>query len=84
MDANSGKVKEPFVHITKRATIPLWKSIVIRVVAILIAVVISAVLVLVLTQKNPAEVLKAKAILKNCSAIFSANCRIQVCFFFHP
>ena len=31
------KTREPLVHITKRATIPLWKAILVRVVAILIA-----------------------------------------------
>ncbi|MBO4363628.1 MAG: ABC transporter permease [Clostridia bacterium] len=53
------KTREPLVHITKRATIPLWKAILVRVVAILIAVVISAVIVVVFTHKNPAEVMKA-------------------------
>ena len=47
------KTREPLVHITKRATIPLWKAILVRVVAILIALVISAVVVVVFTHKNP-------------------------------
>ena len=53
------KTREPLVHITKRATIPLWKAILVRVVAILIALVISAVVVVVFTHKNPVEVLRA-------------------------
>lgn len=52
-------VKEPLVHITKRDTMPLWKALLIRLIAILIALVVSAGIIILLTRKNPLEVFSA-------------------------
>ncbi len=52
-------VKEPLIHITKRDTMPPWQSILIRVGAVLIALAVSAVLVIVLTKTNPMSVFDA-------------------------
>ncbi|MCR5056889.1 MAG: ABC transporter permease, partial [Clostridia bacterium] len=51
--------KEPLIHITKRDTMPPWQGILIRVGAVLIALAVSAVLVIVLTKTNPMSVFDA-------------------------
>lgn len=51
--------KEPLIHITKRDAMPLWKAILIRVIAVVIALAVSALLVMVLTKKNPGQVFTA-------------------------
>ncbi len=51
--------KEPLIHITKRDVMPLWKAILVRVIAIAIALAVSAGLVVILTQKNPLEIFSA-------------------------
>ncbi len=48
--------KEPLIHITKREIMPLWKSIVIRVIAIAVALVVCSAVILLLTKTNPADV----------------------------
>ena len=39
------RVKEPLIHITRRDSMPLWKSLLIRFGAILVALVISAIFI---------------------------------------
>ena len=51
--------KEPLIHITKRDTMPLWQSLLIRFAAIAIALAVSAILVIVLTKQNPMSVFDA-------------------------
>ena len=56
---NTNKVKDPLLHIIKRGSIVWWKSALIRVVAILIALVVVALITLVITGQNPIEMYKA-------------------------
>ena len=51
--------KEPLFHISKRDEISLWKSIGIRILAVLISLVVCAVVIFALTKLNPLEVYKA-------------------------
>ncbi len=51
--------KEPLVHIVKRDTIPIWKSILIRIAAIALSLVVCAVVIILITHFNPIEVYKA-------------------------
>ena len=37
---SNGKVREPLIHIVKRDTLPLWKSALIRLIAIVLALVV--------------------------------------------
>ena len=39
------RIKEPFIHITKREPMPLWKSLCIRFGAVLIALIICAIFI---------------------------------------
>lgn len=50
------EVREPLFHITKRYAMPWWKSWIIRVIAIVFALIVSAVVTIVLTGQNPVEV----------------------------
>ncbi|MBP5311331.1 MAG: ABC transporter permease [Clostridia bacterium] len=51
--------REPLIHITKRDVMPLWKAILVRAAAVVIALVVSSILVMILTKRNPAQVLSA-------------------------
>ncbi|MDO5344981.1 MAG: ABC transporter permease [Lachnospiraceae bacterium] len=53
------KQKEPFVRIAKRDTIPLWKSILIRLAAILLSLLVCAVLIYLITNSNPLQVYRS-------------------------
>ena len=53
------KQKEPFVRIVKRDSIPLWKSILIRLAAILLSLVVCAVLIYLITSSNPVQVYRS-------------------------
>ena len=48
--------KEPLVHVVKRDVPPIWKSLLIRVIAIVLALVVCAVVIICLTGLNPIEV----------------------------
>ena len=48
--------KEPLIHITKRDAIPWWKSMVIRFVAIIIALLVCSAIIVLLTKSNPLDV----------------------------
>ena len=52
-------VREPLFHIVKRDTIPWYKAWAVRAAAVLIALVVCAVLITLLSGKNPFEVYKA-------------------------
>lgn len=52
------KVREPLFHITKRASIPWWHAWIIRIVAVLAAMVLCGVLTVLVTDLNPLEVYK--------------------------
>lgn len=47
------KIKEPLFHITKRAPMPIWKTILIRASAVLIAILLSSVIIILITGQNP-------------------------------
>lgn len=52
-------VKEPFIRMTKRATMPLWKSWLIRIVAVVAALAVSGLLAFILIDKlkaNPGRI----------------------------
>lgn len=50
------KVKEPFMHITKRDALPWYKSWAVRLCAILIALVVCALVTTFLTGENPINI----------------------------
>ncbi len=50
------KTREPLFHIAKRDALPWHKSWLIRIIAILIALVVCAVLTMLLTHENPLQV----------------------------
>lgn len=54
-EKNTGKPREPLFHIVKRPTIPMWKSWLIRVIAILVAFLICGILTFLLVGKNPLD-----------------------------
>ena len=56
MNNNDKAVKEPLIHITKRDSIVWWKGWIIRAVAILAALVVSAFVIVLLTKLNPVSV----------------------------
>ena len=49
------KVREPLFHIVKRPTIPLWKSWMIRVIAILAAFLVCGIITFLLVERNPID-----------------------------
>jgi simple sugar transport system permease protein len=48
--------KEPFVRIVKRDELPLWKSVLIRLAAIALSLVLCAFLIYLITHSNPVQV----------------------------
>lgn len=48
--------KEPLIHITKRDAMPLWKSLIIRAIAIVAALLVCSVIIVLLTKTNPIDV----------------------------
>ena len=55
----SPTVHEPLIHVTKRDVLPWWKSILIRVIAVAIALAVSSVFIVLLTGINPLRIFKA-------------------------
>ena len=51
----SGKPREPLFHIVKRPTIPMWKSWMIRIIAILAAFLVCGIITFLLVQRNPLD-----------------------------
>ena len=49
----SGKPREPLFHIVKRPTIPLWKSWMIRIIAILAAFLVCGIITFLQVERNP-------------------------------
>ena len=56
MAKNSNTVHEPLFHIVKRDSIPKLNSWLIRIIAILLALVFCGILTMVLTGENPIKV----------------------------
>ncbi|MBR7032614.1 MAG: ABC transporter permease [Clostridia bacterium] len=53
------KIRDPLFHIIKRGSIVWWKSALIRVSAVLIALIVVAIITLLITGQNPFEMYKA-------------------------
>lgn len=49
------KVREPLFHIVKRPTIPMWKSWMIRAIAILAAFLVCGIITFLLVERNPID-----------------------------
>ena len=54
--ANSNVIREPFIRIAKRSSIHWWKALLIRVIAILAALVVDALVIYFITKLNPVDV----------------------------
>ncbi len=52
----NGKIKEPAFRVVKRDNLPLWKAILIRLVAILLSLVVCGIFIFAVTHSNPAVV----------------------------
>ena len=50
------KIREPLLHIAKRDTMPWWKSWTVRIIAVIAALAVSAIVTVLLTGKNPVAV----------------------------
>ena len=48
--------REPLIRIAKRTPMPLWKSILVRLIAIVLSLVVSAVVINLITKLNPLKV----------------------------
>lgn len=59
MAVRDNSVREPLVHVTKRPHIPFWKSLIIRAVAIILAILVCALIIVLLTDLNPLDVFKS-------------------------
>lgn len=46
-------VREPRFYIAKRDDIPFWKSWLVRIIAVIVALIVSAVITLLVTGENP-------------------------------
>ncbi len=58
MKKNDSSVREPLIHITKNSYLVWWKAWLIRLGAIILAVITSGLLIVVLTGLNPIDVFK--------------------------
>ena len=52
---SNGKVREPLMHIVKRDTLPLWKSALIRLIAIVLALVVCGGVIVLMTSMIPGK-----------------------------
>lgn len=59
MTKTDKRAHEPLIHITKRNQIPWWKSWMIRAAAIILALVVGAIFVMLMTGYNPLQVYSA-------------------------
>ncbi len=50
------KTKESLIHITKRDTLPQWKSWLIRIISIVVALIFCALIIVLLTGENPIRI----------------------------
>ena len=53
MSKKNTQIKEPLFHIVKRSTMIWWKAWTVRVLAVLAALVVCALITVVLTGENP-------------------------------
>ena len=52
---SAGKTREPLFHIVKRSAIPMWKSWLIRAIAIVAAFLVCGLITFLLVQRNPLD-----------------------------
>ncbi len=57
--AKHEKVREPLFHIAKRSEMPFWQSWIIRIIAVLCALVVCAIITVALTKQNPIKIYTA-------------------------
>ena len=55
MSKSNGQKREPLFHIVKRSTVPSWAAWLIRIGAVILALLVCAVVTVVITGQNPAE-----------------------------
>ena len=58
-------VREPLFHIAKRAQIPIWKAILIRVIAIILGLIVAGLIGLAIYNVSPFKVYYEIIILLN-------------------
>ena len=74
MTENESHVKEPFVIVSKRGiAIPFWRAIGIRAIALVSALIISAIVIYLIVEMNPLKVYSAMF-----EGAFSTNKRMWV------
>ena len=59
MSKSNGQKREPLFHIVKRSAVPSWAAWLIRIGAVILALLVCAVVTVVITGQNPAEVYSA-------------------------
>ena len=53
------KVREPLMHIVKRDSMPLWKSMLVRLIAVLLALVVCGGIIVLMTSHDEAKEVQA-------------------------
>ena len=53
MQQKTKHVREPLFHIVKRDAIPKWQSVMIRVIAVALALLVNGIVILAVTGENP-------------------------------
>ena len=56
MKKTDNVVKEPLIHITKRSSLSWKQAILIRVIAVLCALIVTAIVIMVLAKENPIQI----------------------------
>ena len=50
------KVREPLFHIAKRDNMPKWRAWLVRIIAVVLALLVSGIVTMLLTGENPISV----------------------------
>lgn len=50
--------REPLIHISKRDSMPLWKSVLVRIIAIIISLILCGLIIYAIVKMNPIQVYK--------------------------
>ena len=79
METKNKKVHEPLFHIAKRAHISGGKAWLIRIGAVLAALIICAVVTMLLTGENPFSVYATMRALSELEEKFGSFCKILQC-----
>ena len=59
MSKSNGQKREPLFHIVKRSTVPSWAAWLIRIGAVILALLLCSIVTVAITGQNPAEVYSA-------------------------